>query len=210
MDFHKVNFEQLSSEYSDPRSLQYKKLRIVDSYIPKGELLLDVGMGTGELINLQKQKFEEVFGIDADPDSVHTCRERFQGNSSINILHGSMHDLAALCGDTRFDVITALDILEHLNRSDCEGALCSCYNMLKDGGMFVFSGPGIFEKIRICLGLSPTHLHSHSPSGWRKIIENAGFTIVSIETVEFPIFHSDYLRKKVRILGKCCIIVARK
>jgi len=71
MDFHKVNFEQLSSEYSDPKSLQYRKLRIVDSYIPKEELLLDIGMETGELINLQKQKFEEIFGIDADPYSVH-------------------------------------------------------------------------------------------------------------------------------------------
>ncbi len=138
MDSRKVNFEQLSSEYLDLRSLQYKKLRIVDSHILKGESLCDVGMGTGELINLEKQKFKRIYGIDADPDSVQICRKRFQGNSSVNILHGNVHDLAALCCNTRFDVITALDILEHLNRSDCEAALNTCYNMLKEGGIYIF------------------------------------------------------------------------
>lgn len=210
MDFHKVNFEQLSSEYSEPGSLQYKKLRIIDSYIPEGETLLDVGVGTGETISLEKQKFKKICGVDADYDSVRICRTRFQSDASINILHGSTNDLMDLCGETKYDVITALDILEHLNRTDCENALHTCYDLLKDGGLFIFSGPGIFEKIRIHLGFSPTHLHSHSPSGWKRMIEKAGFTIVNIETAEFPIFHSEYLRKNVCIFGKCCIIVARK
>ena len=210
MDSHKVNFEQLSSDYSNSGSLQYKKLRIIDSYIPSGEKLLDVGMGTGETINLEKGKFKEICGVDADYDSVRICQDRFLGNSSIKILQGNIHDLATLFGQKEFDVITALDILEHLNMSDCEVALSSCYDLLKDGGIFIFSGPGIFEKIRIHLGLSPTHLHSHSPLGWRRMIEGAGFTVISIETAEFPVFHWDYLRKNVCILGKCCIIVARK
>lgn len=210
MDSHKVNFEQLSSDYSNSGSLQYKKLRIIDSYIPSGEKLLDVGMGTGETINLEKGKFKEICGVDADYDSVRICQDRFGGNPSIKIFHGDIHDLTTLCGQTKFNVITALDILEHLNKSDCESALSSCYDLLKDGGMFIFSGPGVFEKIRIHLGLSPTHLHSHSPLGWRRMIEKAGFTIVNTETAEFPVFHWDCLRRNVCILGKCCIIVARR
>ncbi len=99
MDFRKVNFEQLSSEYSDPESLQCKKLQIVDSYI-QGGALLDVGMGTDE--------------------------------------------------------------------------------------------------------------HSRSPSGWRGLIEGAGFKVTSVETVKFPILRSEYLRKNLCVLGKGCIIVTSK
>ena len=142
MDSHKVNFEQLSSDYSNSGSLQYKKLRIIDSYIPSGEKLLDVGMGTGETINLEKGKFKEICGVDADYDSVRICQDRFLGNSSIKILQGNIHDLATLFGQKEFDVITALDILEHLNMSDCEVALSSCYDLLKDGGIFIFFWSG--------------------------------------------------------------------
>lgn len=43
MSFCKENYGSLISQYHDPNSLMYKKLRIVDKYISKGKLLLDIG-----------------------------------------------------------------------------------------------------------------------------------------------------------------------
>jgi hypothetical protein len=54
MDNSKVNYRHLHSEYTDPTSESYKKLRIVDTFLNKGDLLLDIGIGTVDLIELEK------------------------------------------------------------------------------------------------------------------------------------------------------------
>lgn len=210
MLFHKEDYESLLLQYRDPNSLMYKKLRIVDSYINGGETLLDIGMGVGELIELEKQKFKEIYGIDVDEESVNICRKRFENNENIHVIRGNANDLKKLFDNKKFDYITCLDVLEHIEIKECKKVLNDIYDLLKDGGKFIFTGPGIFEKIRIILGRSPMHLHSHSSYGWKRMIEQAGFKVIHIETVEFPIINSDFLRKRLHIFGKCCLIVAEK
>ncbi|WXG40358.1 MAG: class I SAM-dependent methyltransferase [Candidatus Freyarchaeum deiterrae] len=74
----KQNYDSLYYQYRDPNSLMYKKLRAVDGYISAGSCLLDIGMGIGELIELEKQKFEKMYGIDVCEESVKICRKRFK------------------------------------------------------------------------------------------------------------------------------------
>ena len=210
MLFHKEDYELLLLQYRDPNSLMYKKLRIVDSYINGGETLLDIGVGIGELIELEKQRFRKIYGIDADEESVNICRKRFESDENIYIIEGNINDLENLFEDRKFDYITCLDVLEHIKVEECVKNLNNIYDLLRDGGKFIFTGPGLFEKIRILLGRSPTHLHSHSSYGWKRMIERAGFDVMNVETVEFPIIHSNFLRKRLHIFGKCCLIVAEK
>jgi len=210
MIFHKENYESLLSQYRDPTSLMYKKLRIVDTYMNSGGTLLDIGAGTGELIGLEKQKFDKICGIDIDKESVEICSKRFENNKTIQIIRGGINDLGNLFKDEKFDYITCLDVLEHIEVEESKKALKDIHYILKDEGKFIFTGPGVFEKIRIFLGLSPTHLHSHSSYGWKKIIRKAGFNILSVESVEFPLIHSNFLRKRLHIFGKSCLIVAEK
>jgi len=210
MLFHKEDYESLLLQYRDPNSLMYKKLRIVDSYINGGETLLDIGVGIGELIELEKQRFRKIYRIDADEESVNICRKRFESDENIYIIEGNINDLENLFEDRKFDYITCLDVLEHIKVEECVKNLNNIYDLLRDGGKFIFTGPGLFEKIRILLGRSPTHLHSHSSYGWKRMIERAGFDVMNVETVEFPIIHSNFLRKRLHIFGKCCLIVAEK
>ncbi len=210
MSFHKEDHESLRSQYLDPNSLMYKKLRIVDIYINDGESLLDIGSGVGELIELEKQKFGKIYGIDVDEESVEICHKRFKDDKKICIMQGDINDLGNLFKDKKFDCVTCLDVLEHIKVKECKKALNNIYNILKENGKFIFTGPGIFEKIRIFGGRSPTHLHSHSSYGWERMIEMAGFNVINVETVEFPLIHNDFLRKKLHIFGKCCLIVAKR
>ncbi len=207
---HKENYKSLAYQYRDPGSLMYKKLRVVDSYITGGETLLDIGVGVGELIELEKQKFSRICGIDADEESVRICRRRFENDGNIHIREGDMACLWDLFRGRKFDYITCLDILEHIRLDECKKALNSIYDLLKDDGRFIFTGPGVFEKIRIFLGRSPTHLHSHSSYGWKSMIEGAGFNVINVETADFPALYSDFLRKKLHLFGKCCLITAEK
>lgn len=206
----KIDYQQLNKEYSNPNSLSYKKIRIVNSYIQNGDSLLDIGMGTGENIAFLKNKFLNIYGIDPDYDSFCLCRDKFLYEHSIRIMHGDIYRYRKMFRDKSFDVITALDVLEHIPLHECNRTLHICHEMLKDDGLLIFSGPGFFEKIRIYLGLSPTHLHSHSPYGWERIITKAGFKIVTVETVEFPLVDCESFRKNLCFFGKCLIILARK
>lgn len=200
-------YESLLLEYSDPESLMYKKLMTLDSYISNGESLLDIGAGTGDLIELEKNKFNLIYGVDIDKESVDICIEKFGDDPDIHIIQGDIRSLDFI---DRFDLITACDVLEHLTLEDCRNTLKIIYSLLKDDGKFIFTGPGIFEKIRIVMGKDPTHQHSHSSYGWSKIIRSAGFKIVSTETIEFPLVNHNLLRKKLHIFGKCCLIVCKK
>lgn len=210
MLFHKEDYGSLLLQYRDPNALMYKKLRIVDSYINGGKTLLDIGAGVGELIELEKQKFEEIYGIDVSEEAVEICHKRFGNDKNIRINLGNIDNLGELFKDKKFDYITCLDVLEHIEIEKCKKALNDIHILLRDGGTFIFTSPGMFEKIRIFLGRSPTHLHSHSSYGWKRMIERAGFDVINVETVEFPILHSNFLRKKMHLFGKCCLIVARK
>ena len=84
MVLEKVNYTSLNSEYSDPTSLSYKKIRIVDGYIPNGRNYLDIGMGTGELISLRLGKHDKIVGIDYDETSVSICQKKFDQVSKLN------------------------------------------------------------------------------------------------------------------------------
>lgn len=207
-----VDYESLKSEYLNSGSLAYKKLQIVDRYVEKGDILLDIGIGTGELIELEKHKFGKVYGIDNNEEAVKMCKDRFKNIKNISVIRYDMCDIDMFNNQfhEKFDYITCLDVLEHIEKKECKKILHEIYNMTKNNGTFIFSGPGIFEKIKIYLDMSPTHKYSCSSYGWKKMIEDSGFRVIHIETVEFPLVHSNFLRKKLHILGKCCLIISKK
>jgi ubiquinone/menaquinone biosynthesis C-methylase UbiE len=204
------DYRSLISQYADPSSLMFKKLRLADSYITGGRNLLDFGVGTGELINLERQKFSTIFGVDSDERSIKICEDRFEKDKNIRVCQNNGSDLVKVFGDTRFDCITACDVLEHVQLRESKTLLRGFYTLLDVGGKFVFTAPGMFEKIRIRFGRSPTHIQSHSSYGWSKLIRSAGFQPISVESVEFPLIHSPVLRKRLHIFGQCCVITARK
>jgi 2-polyprenyl-3-methyl-5-hydroxy-6-metoxy-1,4-benzoquinol methylase len=206
----RVDYEHLGSQYTNPESLMYKKLRLVDSFVDDGYKLLDIGVGTGEWIDLEKDKFKIIYGIDVDTGSIDICRKKFSGRKNIHLINCDLGNLSNSIDIRDFDYITCLDVLEHIPESAVREVLHGIYSLMRPGGRLIFSGPGIFEKARIALGRSPTHLHSHSSYGWQSLLRKADFEIVRTESVEFPIFHSEVLRKQVHLFGKSCVIVAEK
>jgi 2-polyprenyl-3-methyl-5-hydroxy-6-metoxy-1,4-benzoquinol methylase len=204
------DYVALSSQYANSDSLMYKKLRLVDSHITGGKTLLDFGAGTGELIALEARKFDVICGVDVNEESVAICRDRFKNNKKIHILQNSGNDTVHLFADARFDCVVACDVLEHVELHATKKLLAAFYSLLYSGGIFVFSGPGISQKVKIRLGRAPGHIHSHSSYGWATLIRNAGFQLISVESVEFPLIHSSILRKSLHIFGQCCVITARK
>ncbi len=209
MTFKKLNLKQLDKNYKKKNKLMYKKIRIVNTYIKKSKNLLDLGMGTGALIELVKNKFEEIYGIDLDKESINMCIKKFQ-KENFKIIRGDILEIDKLFNNMKFNYITALDVLEHLSEKNACKVLNSINHLLKNNGILIFSGPGLFEKFKIRIGKSPYHIFSHSSFGWMKMIRDTGLRILQVEAVEFPFINSVLLRKRFHIFGKCCVIVAQK
>lgn len=207
---HKIDFYCLQRQYENPQSQDFKKIKLIDGVIQTSNKLLDIGSGTGAFINLVKNKFQSIYSIEQDPVALLFLQENFSSDSKIKIIQASINDYLIKTPSLSFDYITCLDVLEHLSFTECQITIKELYKQMKPGGFLIISVPGIFEKIRIFLGKSPTHRHSHSSYGWVKILQHAGFKILTIQTVEFPLIDHILFRKFLHLFGKCCVIVAEK
>ena len=94
--------------------------------------LLDLGCGTGEVVHILSG-FGRVIGVDASPRAVEFCRRR--GLSDIR--QATVEELDF--GDSTFDLVTAFDILEHLE--DDVSAMKEARRVLVPGGVFLATVP---------------------------------------------------------------------
>jgi predicted TPR repeat methyltransferase len=190
-----------------------KKMKKVVSKIGSGDLLLDIGCGTGELLDRLKNRFELLYGVDIDDNAINFCSKRFSFSNyeNIRIVKCDVAELSKKFKGTEFDYITALDNLEHLEPDIARKCLGDIYILLKRRGKFIFTGPNWYDKIGIKLGKSKLHKFSHSSYGWAKMIGKSGLKVISIETVDFPLLRDyDFLTKRLHVFGICPLIVAEK
>lgn len=101
---------------------------------PRRDLeILDAGCGTG--INLDYlAEFGRVTGVDGSAEAIEFCRKR--GHDGV-----VQADLTRLDGwaDGRFDLVTALDVLEHID--DDRSAVRELVRVMRPGGMMLVTVP---------------------------------------------------------------------
>ena len=158
----------------------------------KGKSLLDIGCADGTTTR-QIQKIlpdARIIGIDYYKHAVDYARKR---KSEIKFVHGDVHNLPF--GENSFDIVTAIETLEHLeNPKDC---LKNINRILKKDGQFIMTTPNWPDKIYRIYNktLASNHKQAHSSLGWSKLVKSAGFKIISVRTVRFPVINSEFLNK---------------
>ena len=191
--------------------LYRKKLDAVDSYLPHNGTHLDIGMAWGELIELERLKYEQVYGLDIEKEMIDIAKALYADDMKVKISLSSAENLKNDYPGMSFNSITCLDVFEHLKIEVCEQILKDIYDLLVPNGIFIATFPGLLEKIKILLKLNePYHLHCHSSYGWGKMIADSGLKIVTIKAVQFPIIDNKYLREHMHLFGITCLVVASK
>jgi len=109
-----------------------KKLKHLGLH-PKETSILDVGCGAGFLANPLAGEGYQVTGIDMSEDSLSVAR-RFDSTKSVNYMHADAYSLPF--PDHSFDVVTAMDFLEHVE--DPASVIKELSRVLKPGGIFIF------------------------------------------------------------------------
>jgi ubiquinone/menaquinone biosynthesis C-methylase UbiE len=100
--------------------------------LPAGAAVLDAGCGSGRQLQ-ELERYGEVHGIDVNAQAADMARSRGHGE----VVWGPLEQLP--WPDAKFDLITCLDVLEHL--PDEQAALRELGRVCKPGGWMVLTVP---------------------------------------------------------------------
>lgn len=129
--------------------------------------ILDVGCGTGANLKMLGL-YGDAEGVDVSQQAVEFCRRR--GLESVN--HGAIEDLPYR--DETFDLITALDVLEHL---DDDGAgLREMRRVLRPQGTLLLFVPAFMFLWGVQDDVS-NHRRRYRLPALRRLLEEAGFEV---------------------------------
>ncbi len=142
--------------------------------------LLDVGVGYGAFLRLCEERgFGRLAGMDPFPDSIRIA-ERYTG-AQLRVGDASARDWPF--DAAAFDVVTCLDVVEHLEEP--RFFFDNVRRYLAPGGVLVIRTPNgqLPYRLRRLPGIgipdpNPTHIQVHPPKWWSERVRAAGWRIV--------------------------------
>ena len=220
LDHDEVNkFDELAAKWWDKdgefRPLhQINPLRvgfIKERSSMEGKKVLDVGCGGGILAEALNELGANVTGIDASENTIGVAKTHSKSiGSDVKYIQNTIEEFTSSYPDERFDVITCLEMLEHVP-SPYE-IIKSCSSLLKEDGNIFFSTINrnprsyLFAVIgaEYILNLLPKGTHDYEkfikPSELAKWIRDAGLN--SKETIGLsynPITDNYWLGKDIQV-----------
>ena len=220
LDHDEVNkFDELAAKWWDKdgefRPLhQINPLRvdfIEERSSMEGKKVLDVGCGGGILAEALSELGANVTGIDASENTIGVAKSHSRSvGSDVVYIQNTIEEFISSHPNEKFDVITCLEMLEHVPSPN--EIIKSCSNLLKDDGNIFFSTINrnprsyLFAVIgaEYILNLLPKGTHDYEkfikPSELAKWIREAGLN--SKETIGLsynPITGNYWLGKDIQV-----------
>jgi SAM-dependent methyltransferase len=171
----------------------------------KGGSALDVGSGSGNFLRCLRQAGFQVFGIEPSEEGCSYA----QSEHGIETFHGTVEAFVASGPRAEFDVVTVLNVLEHLKKP--AEALLHLRQLMRSEGILVVVVPdarlhGLLGETRRRLGFRdpfwmeterhplvgfdpPHHLTSFEPRTLSKMVARCGFEPVGVRNA--PVVFND-------------------
>jgi len=154
------------------------RLRVYLPYVKEvlqkldGGLVLDIGCGRGEWLELLKDEGIEALGVDINRVMIDQCQEL-----GLKVIEGDALDYLRGQKNNTFSIITGFHIVEHLPLKKMLAIFDECLRTLKPGGMVIFETP---NPENILVGacyfyIDPTHKNPIPPETLKFLIEERGF-----------------------------------
>jgi ubiquinone/menaquinone biosynthesis C-methylase UbiE len=124
---------------------QARRTLLESASLRPGQVVLDLGCGTGSLAMLTKRDHPAVDVVGLDPDAkalARAKRKAMRAMASIQLDRGFADNLPY--GDGRFDRVLSSFVFHHLRRDEKAGMLREARRVLKPGGLLClldFAGP---------------------------------------------------------------------
>lgn len=158
-----------------------------------GKQVLDVGCGAGLLTEPLTRLGANVTGIDAAIENVQAARAHAEA-MGLSIAYRSGEVGALLLDDARFDLITSMEVIEHV--ADPAVFIAALASLLKPGGLLVISTPNRTPQSRLAmitlgegLGRIPKGTHDWNrfvtPDELEKLLSAHGLEIIDRRGLAF-------------------------
>ncbi|WP_086047946.1 class I SAM-dependent methyltransferase [Hugenholtzia roseola] len=145
----------------------------------KTNRILDVGCGVGHLLSVAKERGWEVYGVEFGQAACEVARKK-----GIEMQEGRLD--AKLYPAESFDVITSIEVIEHINYPREEVA--QIHTLLRKGGLFYCTTPNFNSLMRHYLKADfnvinyPEHLGYFTPKTLSQLLEKEGFSTKKVLT----------------------------
>jgi SAM-dependent methyltransferase len=164
-----ARMKRMEEEYWWHVGRRYLIRRTLEQHLPAGDLdVLDVGCGSGRNLQLLGQ-FGRVQGVEPEGPGLDACR----ADGLTNVVAGSAD--AIPFPDASFDLLTSLDVLEHLD--DDDAGVAEIHRVLRPGGHALITVPAyrfLWSVHDEALG----HRRRYVASEVHNLLNNHGFTLV--------------------------------
>ncbi len=166
----------IENSFDDPRQAEFKISHFEHNYrqyFPASPArVLDIGIGRGEMLSLMKKWEMEYEGVDISPSTVNFCRSL---GLNCELTENTAEWLRQHPG--RYDVITALDVIEHLPGDSLMELLKAIRKSLAPGGKAIFQVPNL-QSPSACLHHfnDITHVHGFVEHSLTQVLIAAGFS----------------------------------
>ena len=157
-----------------------KKLRL-----PAGTKLLDVGCGTGAILDMLSKKYQ-TYGQDVSPQAIEFCAQRGLNN----LFCGTLDQFPKEYGS--FDSITTLDVIEHID--DDLTVLKRMHTLLNDRGSVLITVPA-FPALWGTHDVVTHHKRRYVKRTLRAVVAKAGFAVEHIAYFNFFLFPVALVRR---------------
>lgn len=136
----------------------------------KGLTVVDIGCGGGLACEPVSRMGGKITGVDADANAIGVARQHSKDqNLEIEYINGAAEDLVS--AKRKFDVVMALEVIEHVSDPDAFMSLCS--KLLKPGGLLIMSTLNRTWKSYALAIIVSEHVVHWTPKGthdWKKFI----------------------------------------
>jgi 2-polyprenyl-3-methyl-5-hydroxy-6-metoxy-1,4-benzoquinol methylase len=190
--------------YSERKLYTEKLFSKIEKYFGGKGRLLDVGCGTGILMEVAKERGWEVSGQETSSFAVDYCRQK-----GFKVYEKPLSELKL--SENSFDLITLFDVIAHLK--DPVSYFSVCGKLLKPGGHMIIKTPyhpvGLFILANFLsfTGKSKSLLHIPAqifhffPESLTNLLAPFNFSLV--KTMEIKDFSSLHNRTLSNIISKC-------
>jgi SAM-dependent methyltransferase len=181
--------------YSKLRNINIKrKFKLVTRYNSTGSFI-DIGCGTGELLNYFKKHKWSVSGIEPN----NTARTFASKNYNIKVWNEEkLKELET----NSFDVISMWHVLEHV--PELHDRLSQVGKLLKKGGTIFIALPNInspdakkYKEFWSALDV-PRHLHHFTQATFEKLISFHNMKLIHAEPMKFDSYYVSMLSEKYK------------
>ncbi len=208
------NFTELSSQWWDESGafgILHKmlpcRMRYIRNILSNNNIMdrknidvLDIGCGGGLTSECLARMGMNVTGVDADENAIRVASDHAQKqNLQIQYIHGSTDTMDKT---RKYDVITALEIVEHVD--DIDRFVKECLSLCKENGIVIFSTLnqtfssyvlGILAAENV-LGWVPKGTHSWKkfvkPSRLAQVIRQYDGKVTDVSGVIFNVFTHEF------------------